>query len=277
MELFFNELSNVPNSLDRYDANEKMIQFAKTFVKSRDYGFKRIRSHVSVSEIQLTNDYTVLSWLNDSYVSRELKAFMYGSIITPFINDADEEVEDAYIEAGYYYKNEENESECLGLTAAYLYESLTISLNSSEEWLVNKLPLTVEKEETLKEFSIPNVFSENCFIDKAILGFVENLAELELQESPLKADDKDIHLADHHGKDVLKLLCNKLKHNEFIISMRSTNWGGNTFIRKIHKNGGVIEITLCSSERRYALWVQTTGRNYRETQAIAKILNDKYS
>ena len=95
-------------------------------------------------------------------------------------------------------------------------------------------------------------------------------------ETPLKPDEKDIHLADHHGKDVLKVLCDRLKYNEYITAMRSTDWGGNSFIRKIHPNG-VVEITLIKSERKYALWIQTTGRNYRETEAIANKLREIYS
>ena len=58
--------------------------------------------------------------------------------------------------------------------------------------------------------------------------------------------------------------------------MRSTNWGGKNFIRKKHKNG-VIEIVLIDSEKEYALWVQTTGRNYRETEVIAKKIEERYS
>jgi hypothetical protein len=58
--------------------------------------------------------------------------------------------------------------------------------------------------------------------------------------------------------------------------MRSTNWGGNAFIRKVHKEG-IIEIVLFKTERQYALLVKTTGRNLRETKAIAEILDGHYS
>lgn len=120
------------------------------------------------------------------------------------------------------------------------------------------------------------MFDESCFGEEGIAAFVENLGEVELIETTLKPDEKDIHLADHHGKDELKALCDRLKHNEYVIAMRSTDWGGKTFIRKIHKNG-VVEITLFKSKRKYALWVQTTGRNYRETEAIAIKLRERYS
>ncbi|WP_458329942.1 hypothetical protein [Peijinzhouia sedimentorum] len=277
MELMFNELSVVPYSANKYDAIERMTLFAKTFKKSMDFGFKRIRSDVSVSEILLADDYTVHSWLIDSAVSPELKGFMFGSIITPFINEEDGQVEEAFIEAEYFYKrNEAEKVPCLGLAAAHLYELPTISLNTSAEWQRNLLPIIVEKDETSEDHQIHNVFDESCFGEEGIAAFVENLGEVELIETKLNPDEKDIHLADHHGKDELQALCNQLKYNQYVTAMRSTDWGGNTFIRKIHKNG-VVEITLFKSQRKYALWVQTTGRNYRETEAIAHKLRERYS
>ncbi|MCC5916086.1 MAG: hypothetical protein JJU02_02040 [Cryomorphaceae bacterium] len=277
MELMFNELSVVPYSANKYEAIERMTLLAKTFKKARDFGFKRIRSDVSVSEIRLADNYTVHSWLIDSAVSPELKGFMFGSIITPFINEEDGQVEEAYIEAEYFYvKNEIEKIPCLGLAAAHLYELPSISLNTCDEWQRNLLPIIVAKDDKSEDYQIPNVFDETCFAEAGIIAFVENLDEVELLETTLNPNEKDIHLADHHGKNELKALCDRLKQNEYVVAMRSTYWGGNTFVRKIHKNG-VVEITLIKSQRKYALLVQTTGRNYRETEAIANKLRDRYS
>ena len=157
---------------------ERMTLFAKTFKKSRDFGFRRIRSDVSVSEIRLTDDYTVHSWLIDNAVSPELKGFMFGSIITPFINDEDAQVEEAYIEAKYFYKKDEvTNLECLGLAAAHLYELPTISLNTSDEWQKNLLPIIVDKDGASKDHQIPNVFTESCFGEKNIAAFMKILVK----------------------------------------------------------------------------------------------------
>ena len=268
MELIFNELSVVPFSANKHEAKKIMTQFAKTFKKSRGFGFKRIRSDVSVSEIQ--------RWLNYGAISRDLKDFVLASIITPFIKEVDDKVEDAYIEANYFYNKNGENKECAGLAAAYLYELPSISLDTSQEWQRNKLSIIVKKDGISKEHQIPNVFSESCFDTKYITSIIENLGEVVLVKSPLKPNEKDIHLANHHGKNELQSLCRKLKHSEYVVSMRSNYYGGKSFIRKVNKNG-VVEITLVNSQRKYSLQIQTTGRNYRETEAIAKKLEKKYS
>lgn len=71
-------------------------------------------------------------------------------------------------------------------------------------------------------------------------------------------------------------LCDKLELSPYVEEMRSTNWGGTKFIRKTTKEG-FIEIVLYKTQRKFALLVKTTGRNKRETDAIAEILNEKYS
>lgn len=55
----------------------------------------------------------------------------------------------------------------------------------------------------------------------------------------------------------------------------SIEWGGNSFYKKPQKDGK-LDIIHLKSDRRYALQVQTTGRNLRETVEIAKILVEKY-
>ena len=61
--------------------------------------------------------------------------------------------------------------------------------------------------------------------------------------------------------------------------MRSMEWCRgkcNDFIKNFHKDG-VVEIVLTKTQRRYGLWLQPTETNYRQTKAISKILEEKYS
>jgi hypothetical protein len=111
--------------------------------------------------------------------------------------------------------------------------------------------------------------------DTGVSNFIENLGNVELRETNIAPNDKEVKIAPHHGKKELNELSDRMKHSPYVEIIRSTGWGGNRFIRKVEPTGA-IEIVLVNSQRRYALWVQTTGRNYRETLAISEILADRY-
>jgi len=279
MELILNELSIEPLSDNKYQANDKMICFAQTMGIAKKSGFRKIRSDISSAEVNLANNYTLHDWLTDKDVSPDYKNFLYGVIIHPFINEDDEEIEDAFIEANYYFEDTEHrfpKSECLGLAAAYLYEAPSISFDTSDIWRKNQLSILIEEKGVLSNNQVHNVFSKECFSKEIIKEFIEKIGKVEIVESAFLPNDKAIHLADHHGKAELQAFCNKIKNSPYVNAMRSTNWGGNSFIRKIHKTGE-IEIILLKTQRKYALLVSTTGRNFRETEAIAQILKQEYS
>ncbi len=158
-----------------------------------------------------------------------------------------------------------------------MQETLSISLNSSTLWKQNSLPIINEVEEVATTIQVNNVFSKDCFDVQLISDFVENLGDVVLEETNINASEKTITLfGDHHGKEYLQPLADKLVKSPYVVEIKSTGFGGNSFIRKIFDNG-VIEIVVMKRDERFALWVQTTGRNYRETAAIAQNLKERYS
>lgn len=279
MELLFNELSVEPLSENKYTANDKMKQFAEATGEARKKGFKLIRSHLSSSEISLAEDYTLFDWLQNKDVPTKYRDFLFGMITKPFIKDEDEEVVEKYIEANYFFEDIESgitKIECTGLASAYLYETLSVSLSSAPVWDKIELPIIIETEEETRIESVFNASSKKSFENEEIAEYVENLGNIELVETDIAPEDKKIHLADHHGKDKLAKLANQLKQSPYVIEIRSTRFGGRQFIRKSHKDG-TIEIILHKTDEGFAVLVQTTGRNLRETKAIAQILDDRYS
>ncbi|MBC7408074.1 MAG: hypothetical protein H7339_06770 [Arcicella sp.] len=286
MEMLFNELSTNPLSSDKYTANDKINLFAQTFGIAREKGFRNIRSHVSAHEIELSQGYSLFDWFNKNDVSRDYKDFLFGVIVQPYIKDEDEEIESKYIKADYHFEDLAsgmNKTKCIGLAAAYLYDTLSISLSSSPVWDKILLPISISIEkddETLAEYVfveyVFNASKQSSFDTTHVANFVQKIGTVSLINTPIIPQNKKIHLAgDHHGKAELQELCNQLKNNPYVEEMRSTNFGGKNFIRKTYPDG-VIEIVLVKTARQYALWVQTTGRNLRETNEIAEILKDKY-
>ena len=278
MKLFFNELSLYPAADSKYSAIERMAVFAKTVSVARQKGFRNIQCDYPVCTMLLADQYSLFDWLNDSDVPRDYRDFMYGVIIPPYLNEDDSEFEE-YVDSVITFDNNEyniSKTVCIGLASAYLYNLPAISLLSIPLWKQALLQITIEKEKNILLENVYNISSIESFGISEIINFIDNISKLILIETTLNPEKKIIHLADHHGKADLQKLCNQIKHNPYVEEMYSTDWGGNRFIRKVHRNG-IIEMVLYKTLRKYALKVKTTGRNLRETQEIAKILEERFN
>lgn len=278
MELAFNELSQIPLLDDKYQANERMIQFSKAVAEARKNGFRKIRTHYSASEIKLTQDYTLHNWLFDKEFSAENRALFFDMFVQPFLGEDDEDLENRFVDANYFFEDVENQipkQECLGLTAAYLIDTLAISFQSSDAWLKNQLIILVENEAEIFTENVHNIFSKECFNQNSIADFVESTKMLDLEETPILPNNKHFHLTAHHGQQELTELWNRIKNSPYVIGGMSIEWGGNSFYKKPQRNGRV-DIVHLKSDRRYAMQIQTTGNNLRETIEISKRLAEKY-
>lgn len=291
MELLFNELSMNPICEDKYKANERMEKFIKAVAIARKQGMKNIRSELPSNLISLAENYSMHDWMFDKTDVNEIyRSLLLGMIVLPFIKDDDEEVGNKYIQSNFFFEDANSgiaKTKCSGLASAFLYEAPSISLTSLPVWEKTVLQILIESENIVgNEKSIinttGNVFNisgENSFQDEQIITYIQSISELNLRKTEIDPLEKKKHLADHHGKAELKELCNKLIYNEYIMEMRSMEWCRgkcDKFIKETYKNG-VIEIVLYKTDMKYGLWVQTTGQNIRETKAIAKILEDRYS
>lgn len=287
MELLFNELSVKPACEDKYRANERMEKFIKTVAAARKQGIKNIRSELPSNLITLADGYSMHDWIfNKNDVPDIYRNLLVGMIVLPFIRDEDVEITDKYIQSNFFFEDVEGgiaKTTCAGLASAFLYETPSISLASLPIWEKTILTIIVEtndKESIIEtNVNVFNVSSGEAFEDEQVSSFIQSISELNLVETDVVPDDKKIHLADHHGKAELQDLCEKLKVNSYVLEMRSMEWCRgkcDRFVKKVHRNG-VIELVLFKTDRKYGLWVQTTGRNIRETNAIADILEKTYA
>lgn len=278
MDLAFNELSQIPLLDDKYKANERMVLLSKTVAEARKNGFRNIRTHFPANEIKLTPDYSLHNWLFDKDFSFEHRAIFYDMFVQPFIKEGDDEVEEKFIDANYYFEDSENKvpkQECLGLTYAYLSETLALSMQSNQAWLKNTLKIIIEKDRVETQDDVSHVFSNDCFSKDVVIDFVDKISSLTLIETDINPAEKKIHLTSHHGQKELNELWNRIKNSPHVTDSMSIGWGGNTFYKNPKKDGKV-DIVHLKSDRRYVLQIQTTGRNLRETIAIAKQLEEQY-
>lgn len=193
MNLFFNELSTHPLSDNKYTARDKMKPFIQGVIHSKSKGFGNILSDLFPNEIELAPDYSLKSWLIDKDVSPDLKNYLFGIITPPYIDEDDETIFSQYIDAQYQFEDSENDfprTPCIGLAAAYLYESLTISLSSAPIWQKVKLPLLIETEKESNTYNVFNIFGKESFDNSDLLGFIENLGEVELLKTEISPQIK---------------------------------------------------------------------------------------
>lgn len=275
MELIFNDLSIAPISDDKFSAIEKSNQFAVTFGEARKIGFKKIRSHLDPYEIQLSEDYNMFDWLMDKTVPEIFRNLMFGIIEKPFIRDEDEEVQNAYILSEYRIKDQGELQQCHGLAAAFLYNTLSISLHSKDLWMRKFLEIEKISSNEISYHSIVNIAHKNDFEDQSIQDYILKIKPVEIIVSNIDPDSKKIHISDHHGKAELEIFSKKIIYNPYIEEIKSTDWGGKKFIRRINEDG-TIELVLTKSARNYALLVYTTGRNFPETEKIAHLIEAKF-
>ncbi|RKR80753.1 hypothetical protein BDD43_0887 [Mucilaginibacter gracilis] len=280
MELLFNELSINPLSANLDEARQKMLHLIDAMKMAKQKGFRKIRCEYKLNEIQLTADVSIQDWLlapeNRTYMD-----FVYGVFIFPFLDLENEAAFIRYDEAHYSFESEEHDisRECLGLAAAYIYGLPAISLAGFPLWESYNLTISINFDGTIQQKQVLNIAKHERLLDQDFIDFFENYGDLVLPTTNIAAKDKNYHLAAHHGVAELTALCKQLIDSPYVIEMRSMEWCKgkcNNFIKNCSA-AGVVEIVLIKSTRKYGLWVQTTGTNYRQTKAIAEILEERYS
>lgn len=282
MEMMYNELSASPLSPNDVIADAKMLRFIKTFNVARENGFTKIRFEQQLYQIEISAGRSIHNWL-DTTTNRNLKELLLGAVLHPFIALEDDEELAEYFSHHFHFEDAANglpRTECLGLAAAHLYDTLAISFSGSPIWEKNMLTISKTNDTThvTTQEQVPNVFSVECFEDPGIVTAIENFGEVALVESPLTRAAKQIHFRADHGNDVLTAFANRLLHSPYVVGViNSLEWKSQEirFIRKKFPNG-IIELRLYWDDRGIGMVIQTTGRNQRETDAIAEILEAEY-
>lgn len=280
MELYFNELSLQDSAKLSYSELSDLADVYRA-VHSSGITCCRISS----------KDYCAVLENVKGAKERNFRDLLYAFLKPPYENPAVDKKEDEYLEHRYttdsttHYAadneahsaecneahNAEYQAECFGLALAYIMHSATVSI-SRAPW----------------KTSVINIFQDDTPL--AVLNYydsasaeqnqewLESLKEVELVPSTLLPEEKKIDLRDDHGKKELKAFAERLRRNQYveeIVNSLPFNQNTHTFIRRIRPNG-LVELVLRWTDEGFGLVVKTTGRNYRETEKIAKILKDEF-
>lgn len=193
MDLFlvFNELS-VPsephNPADTiYQAREWMAGFVATLVAAHRHNVKHLRTHRQFAGIDLVPGYSVSQWMNDREVrDRDAQRIIRNDATKlPYLEDIPD-VEDRI----RLFDFKLNNNVAHGCGAAYLLESIAISLACRDIWNIDQIDIDIEElDETtadIKEYSSPirhvscidHVMTHAEWIQERLQSSVQNGSDL---------------------------------------------------------------------------------------------------
>ena len=281
MNLIFNELSLLPHTDNDHQLKDLFLSLIKTFETGKQtHGFKHIVFPSNISELKVGSNKTFYEWAC-SIAHQGDKNKILSIIKKPFVNEVLSENTDEL--SKYYYVNTEAnipETYCSGLATAYMKESLSTSLSSASFWRTTQIHFYKILNDDFEKsvVSVNNISSETDFSIIEIKQFIEYLGEITLLKTTIAPEDKPISLRDDHGKDKLLAFSKRIRTSQYVLSIINSlpfNPKAVNLIKEIYPNG-TIELVLYWEDKGIGVIIQTTGRNYRETEAIAKELKKEF-
>ncbi len=282
MELVFNEISFLPFVDNEVVLKEQFINMLKLYDKTKEeYGYTHLIFPSAIGETKVTADKTFVQWAYSIQHQGDKNKILSVPFVRPFANDVlEEKVKELH---KYYYSNKDvgiSEEYCIGLPTAYLKEKLTISLGTHECWNTSEIVFKeiISDDLETKDLSVGNITHEDHLAIDDIKNKLMYSGKLEIQETTVSPDAKALSLRDDHGKDKLKAFSKKVLKSKHVVSVINSlpfNPTDINLIRQIYPDGK-IELVLYWESAGYGIVIQTTGRNYRETEAIAKILKREF-
>lgn len=270
----FNELS----FLDRDDNEDSFLIFsnyAKTIKALKAKGFKGIRYEHGIVSLTKENLRSVFDLRKDPK-GRILFDFILTTARNPYL-DSDTLAEERYINEYFEVKVNDTWCEGEGFTAAYLLDTVVISLHTHPKWEESSYAIRNTQGERKTE-QVLNVVTSESTETETIHLFIEQRTPLNLERCNIMPEKKSYKFRNDHGSDKLTSLWNRLRNCDFIISAINSlefNPSGKEFIEKCFDDGKM-HIRLVGSDAGYGMVIQTTGKNMRETTAIGEKIRQKY-
>jgi hypothetical protein len=182
MDVFFNELSlkiadNDDKACEWLENLANIGKLLKKIIESLDNDAFSFRRTEDFGQQRITNNQTILEFLQAQFdFSDPIYIFLLGIFDSPYISEDDPQKTD-YDLTSITINNVDYE--LTGIAAAYLKESLVISLNSDEQWNTCQLGVYINKmnyrAEIIPELKTVKHASEKVHIINCHLPFLAQL------------------------------------------------------------------------------------------------------
>ena len=281
MNIIFNEISFLPQINDEYVLKDYFMSLVKLFEKAKnEYGFSHLLFPINLMSINVLKQKTFSEWV--CCISHQGEKNKILSVIKrPYSEDVlSEEINSLN---KYYFKNEDagiSETYCNGLATAYLTDSLCISLHNQALWDITQIDFCkiINDEFETEPVSVKNISKEEHFKSQDMSSFVDNIGNITPDETLIEPENKPISLKHDHGYDKLMAFSKRLRQSKYILAIINSlpfNPKAVNLIKEVYPDGK-IELVLYWEDKGIGVIVQTTGKNYRETKAIAEFLKEKF-
>jgi hypothetical protein len=171
---------------DRRQARQWMDTLVRTLSATAKLGLPRsLRTLGSLSDQKIAPGYSVAQWRNDPQVNHELRQlFRLYSTKSPLLDG----VLESFVDRARGCEGKFQGFECKGLLAAYLLDSVAISLPSDAAWRANKLEIVLSEldEDGLNESAQPIL---HCSSPEHVAG---HAAELTSRQRQIVATGRDL-------------------------------------------------------------------------------------
>jgi toxin YoeB len=180
MEIYFNELSVLPNCLNNDDARDKIITMLETMKALKEFDFNVLRTHDNFYAVELFNGYSFSSFIIDPQVKDNLKLLLRSIVKNPFIADDDSQEAEMFISNQFQTLDHTGiMTSPEGIAISYICEMPTISISGFPLWDSNTLSLnvidTVSNSTSIND--IINISTPNSLNNQTFLDWIKSITE----------------------------------------------------------------------------------------------------
>jgi len=184
MEIYFNELSVLPQCVNNNAARQKIYTLLDTMKSLKEHDFNVLRTHDNFYAEDLGNGYTVAMFINDPDVKKDIKLLLRSIVKNPFIP-----TDDSY-EAEMFISNTFETTNHLGvavspegLAVAHVNALPSLSFTGCPFWEKPILSLKITNGDTGSSIieNIVNLYDTQSLGSKEFVDWIKSLTiEIEL-------------------------------------------------------------------------------------------------
>lgn len=295
--VFFNELSVLPLCTNLNEARTRLGNYAdlllilKANIPNIEVRYQYSLFHTEILDGSYIGNVclTLVKEARKNSQSDDVNKFQYllMSQHDPYIK---EELDDCnqinYILTEASLKKNDNQLICAeGFKAAYFCNSICVGFCSEAYWENHIHTIVINSGLEIFNVDLICISKGEHFTTPEYTGWIDRNIDVQLIEStkPIKKKLGQHHKAvgKHHGKELLYAHALKLIESpyveEIITSAEYGRASEKDYIAGFGDENGVIRIMLTWEEPKVSMLIKTTGRNIKETKAIANILRNQFA